>query len=420
MAGLAPGFSATAAALVILFLAVAALDAVLGMGALEGIEPQLPPVVRISKDRPAAIEIEIKNQRQKQLPLRLALALPREFSSPREEMDILLPADAALSRTAWPCTGTRRGLFRLDRCYMEGQSPLGFWAVRTAAPANTEIRVYPNLVKERNSLAALFLNRGMLGVHVQRTVGKGREFEQLREYIPGDGYEDIHWKATAKRGRPVTKTYQIERTQEVYVIIDASRLSARAVPGAGTILERYISAGLVLGMAAEQQGDLFGLLTFSDRIENFVRARNGPAHYNTCREAIYTLHPREASPDFDELTAFIRVRLRRRALLIILTSLDDPALAESFTRNIGLICRQHVILVNMMPGPEIIPLFSGAGVQRMDDLYRRLGGHIQWNNLRELGKTLKRRGVQFSLVENERLSVQLVAQYLTVKRRQLL
>ena len=100
-------------------------------------------------------------------------------------------------------------------------------------PVGAEIRVYPNLVTERKNLAALFLNRGSFGLHAQRQLGKGREFEKLREYVPGDGYDELHWKATARRGRPITKVYQIERTQEVYVVIDASRLGGAASPGRG-------------------------------------------------------------------------------------------------------------------------------------------------------------------------------------------
>ncbi len=163
-------------------------------------------------------------------------------------------------------------------------------------------------------------------------------------------------------------------------------MSARLAPGGSTILERFITAGLVLGLAAEQQGDLFGLITFSDRIENFVRAKSGQSHYNLCRDAIYALHPRQVTPDFDELAGFIRLRLRRRALLIFLTSLDDPVLAESFVRDMDLICRQHVILVNMMQTPEIAPMFSGPPAEGVDDLYRHLGGHILWHNLLELEK----------------------------------
>jgi uncharacterized protein (DUF58 family) len=294
-------------------------------------------------------------------------------------------------------------------------------------------------------LAALFLNRGAFGLHAQRQIGKGRDFEKLREYVPGDGYDEIHWKATARRGKPITKVFQIEKTQEVYVVIDASRLTARtpggesivsgqwSVAGAGgssatgygmptadSTLERFMTAALVLGLAAEQQGDLFGLLTFTNKVEKFVRAKNGKAHYSTCRDALYTLQPQLVSPDFDELCTFIRLRLRRRTLLFFLTALDDAQLAESFVRNMDLIRRQHLVLVNMVQPPGVEPVFSNPNVASLDQLYQHLGGHLQWQKLRELEKVLKRRGVQFSLLQIERLSAELVSQYLNVKRRQLL
>jgi uncharacterized protein (DUF58 family) len=246
----------------------------------------------------------------------------------------------------------------------------------------------------------------------------------LREYVPGDGYDEIHWKATARRGKPITKVFQIERTQEVYVIVDASRLSARtpesdATPGTST-LERFVTAALVLGLAAEEQGDLFGLLTFTDKVEKFVRAKNGREHYSACRDALYTLQPKIVTPDFDELCTFIRLRLRRRALLVFLTALDDPALAESFARNMDSLRRQHLVLVNMVQPPGVNPLFTSPDITGLDDLYQQLGGHLRWQNLRELQKVLQRRGVQFSLLNNERLSAELVSQYLGVKQRQLL
>ncbi len=424
---------------------LAGLDLILGTGRLEGIALKLPEVTRFTKDRAGLLEVRVRNPRQRARRLRLGLVLPEEIQTLSEDQWVALPAGAEWSRLEWSCTPARRGRYRLAQACLETPSPLGFWTLRRVVPAAAELRVYPNLFRERKNLAALFLHRGAFGVHAQRQVGKGREFEQLREYIPGDSFDDIHWKATAKRGRPVTKVFQIERTQEVYVIVDASRLSAREpVPSPGsqalksrlapappqpedsdeqsrtTILERYVTAALVLGLAAEQQGDLFGLLSFSDRVENFVRARNGRAHYNACRDAIYTLEPRLVTPDFDEVASFIRLRLRRRALLFFLTALDDPVLAESFVHDLELLSRQHLVLVNMIKPPGADPLFSTGEVNGVDDLYPRLGGHLQWHNLRELERTLQRRGVQFALLENEKLCPQLVSQYLGVKQRQLL
>jgi uncharacterized protein (DUF58 family) len=234
----------------------------------------------------------------------------------------------------------------------------------------------------------------------------------------------VHWKATAKRGRPVTKVFQVERTQELYVVVDAARLSARIPdPTSGlqrpaSVLERHLTAALLLGLAAERQGDLFGLVTFSDAVSTFVRARNGKSHFSVCRDAIYTLEPRAVTPDFAELASFLRLRLRRRALLVFLTDLDDPVLAESFTRHLEPLARQHLILVNMLKPPGVAPLFSGADVTDVDDVYERLGGHLRWQRLRELERNLQRRGVEFALLDDERLCAQLVTQYLNVKQRQ--
>ena len=208
-------------------LAVALADALGARQSLAGIGVELPAVARMSKDREAKLELRIRNERQRQRTLRVALAWPREIQTASETLAALLPAQSEWSRLAWPCTPLKRGNYRFDAAYIEGSSPFGFWSVRKTLPVQSEIRVYPNLLNERKNLAALFLNRGVFGVHAQRQVGKGRDFEKLREYIPGDDYSEIHWKATARRGKPITKVFQIERTQEVYVIVDASRLSAR-------------------------------------------------------------------------------------------------------------------------------------------------------------------------------------------------
>jgi uncharacterized protein (DUF58 family) len=416
-----------AAAISLLFIAglfIAAItDAIGARKNLAGIGIELPPVARMSKDREGKLELRIRNERQQKKKLRVALAWPREIKTESEEIAALLPAQSEWSRIAWPCMPLKRGNYKLDSAFVESASPLGFWSARKTLPAQSEIRVYPNLLGERKNLAALFLNRGAFGLHAQRQVGRGRDFEKLREYIPGDSFDEIHWKATARRGKPITKVFQIEKTQEVYVVVDASRLSARKTNEnveANSTLERFVTAALVLGLAAEQQGDLFGLLTFSNKVEKFVRAKNGQSHYSACRDALYTLEPKIVTPDFDELCTFIRLRLRRRVLLVFLTALDDPAIAENFLRNVELIRRQHLVLVNMIQPPGVKPLFSNPNVASIDDLYSELGGHLRWQKMRELQKILQRRGVQFSLLTNERLSADLVSQYLNVKRRQLL
>ena len=241
----------------------------------------------------------------------------------------------------------------------------------------------------------------------------------MREYVSGDSMDEIHWKATARRGHPITKVFQVERTQEIYVVIDASRLSARPA-GGETALERALAAALLVGVAAERRGDLFGLAAFSHQVEAFVRARSGKAHYAACRDAIYQLQPRPVSPDFDEIATFLRLRLRKRSLLLFLTSLDDPVLAENFVRATRLLARRHLVLAGMLRPKAAHPLFEDARVESSEDIYRQLAGHLAWKHLRELERTLARQGVRLALIEPEKIAGSLIGLYDEVKQRQLL
>ena len=279
-------------------------------------------------------------------------------------------------------TALKRGQFFIDSLNIETPSVLKLWLLRRAYPIDTELRVYPDLAVERKRLSSLFLMRGLDGAHAVRQIGKGREFEQLREYQPGDDYIDIDWKATARRGMPVTRTYQIEKTQEVYVIVDHSRFSGRQIRvpveesmegdwlyrehGAGgefavtTQLEKFLHCSLVLASVAERQGDLFGFISFADKVNRFIRSRNGKAHYNVVRDALYTLEPSAVAPDYEQLMIELRQRLTRRALIVMLVDLSDPLTCEQFFETLPLISKQHLILVNMVRPEMAHPLFTGG------------------------------------------------------------
>ncbi|MBI5528216.1 MAG: DUF58 domain-containing protein [Deltaproteobacteria bacterium] len=419
-AAVAPSVAPVSLAAILGFLVLALLDAALSYGGLDAVSVELPPVVRLLKGRRGALGLRFGNADPKAVRLRLGLAFPRGITSEIEELTAELRGGAETVRLEWPCTPLARGVFNVDACHLERASILGFWGLRAVRRAQTEIRVYPDMLPEQKRLGAIFLDRGSLGVHARRQAGRGREFEKLREYVAGDCLKEIHWKATAKRGRPFTKVFQIERTQEVYVIVDASRLSARPASGGDDILERYVTAALILGQVAHRQGDLFGLLTFSDRIHGFIRARGGHGHYRVCRDALYTVRPRVVTPDFEELAGFIRSRIRRRALLVFLTGLDDPVLSEGFIRGAEILRQKHLMLVNMLKPPLASPLFSDEDVVSPDDLYAKLAGHLKWCNLRELEKVLRQRGIRFHLLDHERLCAQIVSQYMDIKRRLLL
>jgi uncharacterized protein (DUF58 family) len=419
---LLPGIAVLCSVLVLL----AALDATSAGRALRRITVHMPEMVRLTAQREGSLPITISREEEssRAVHVNLALSLPEELQTKESSVDLQLADRIHLD---WPVTAQFRGRYPLDAVYLQGTSWLGLWRRRVTFPVQCELRAYPNLLEDRRGLAAIFLNRGAIGTHAQRQVGKGKEFEKLRDYVPGDSYQDIDWKGTAKRARPITREFQTERTQEIYVVVDASRLSGRPLHGAvkeggapATQLERFITSALVLGLVAQQQGDLFGLCTFSDRVEHFARARTGHAHHRSLRDALYTLQPRRVNPDFSEVCTFLRLRLRRRALIFFLTNLDDEVLAEDFARDVRLLSRQHIVLANTLNLPGIAPLFSNGGADSAEGIYRDLAGHLQWKKLREAQGVLKQYGATLTMLDSAAMAPQLVSQYMDIKRRQAL
>jgi len=423
----APAWTGLAAGLCAVFIAAAAADALLSARRLRGMTVELPPVSRLWKDRQGRLPVTVERTTRNPGEVTVALALPVSIETPLATTRVHLPGDADRSTFDWPVIPRKRGRYPVPVAALEVGSFLGFWRVRSRIPLdNAVIQVYPDLLKDRKTMAALFLHRGGVGLRRVRQVGRGREFERLRDYMPGDSFGDIHWKTTAKRGRPVTKEFQVERTQEVYTIIDASRLSARILEQAGRdgkaeeVLEHFVRAALILGMAAQRQGDLFGLTVFADRVQTFIRAGRGTSHFNVCREAVYRTMPQLVSPDFRELFAFLRLRLRRRSLLVFLTDLDDPVLAEEFTDHLHLLTRRHVVFVAMVQPSGALPAFSGPPVSGPDEIPERLAGHLRWRRLRELQREIRRKGAGFGLLPHDHMSLELVSQYVEIKQRQLL
>jgi uncharacterized protein (DUF58 family) len=427
-ASLAPFFTTGGielfAGVLLLFCFVAAGDAVAVRQGLKGISVLFPERLNLTRNREGSLEIRIADARNRPLALQVGIEMPGAVVSPLSSLPILLPHNGNGFGISWPLTASRRGVHTIERCRLRLLSPLGLWFGQSAFAAGTRVHVYPGLHEERKKLAALFLRRNDMRVRPHRQVGQGREFEKLRGYLPGDSQGDIHWKATARRGHPVTKEFRIERTQEVYCIIDASRLSARGGEGGNgardTLLDSYLSASLLLATIARRQGDLFGVMAFSDQPLTFIRAKAGMSHFAVCREALSTIQASLVTPNFEETAAFLATRLRRRALLLFLTSLDEPVLAESFARSIPVLSRRHLVQAHVVKPAAACPLFSDEGTDAPDDLYERLGGHLVWHGLRQTQETLRLRGVELSLTDRERFCATLVTRYLNVKRRQIL
>ena len=430
--GLAGGVSGPALmAVAVLVLLLAALDAPSALASIRRVKVTLPETIRTTKGREFEIQATIINPGASCRHVSVGLSLAKAIACEKPILALHLRKDSERNLATWDVQAVERGRYVIKKCHLEGTSRFGFWHGHRTLDVESEIRIYPDLSRERNVLAPLFFRRGAIGVHNVRQIGKGREFEQLRNYVPGDSYDDIFWKGTARRRFPVTRMFQLERTQQFYVAIDASRRSARRLDHlddeekagiiARTQLERFIQAALVLALAAEQQTDKFGLIIFSDTVHRIIPAGGGRGHYDVIRDVLYALEPRVVSPDYEDVFIHIGNRLRHRALLLFLTDLGEPWLAEQFVEGVPLIARKHVVLAHMLGQREIQPMFSkGDDPPDEEALYGRLAGQLLWNDLQDTTRVLKQQGVHLTSSLQENLVADVVSEYLRVKKRQLL
>ncbi len=428
IAGLNRGFAPIALLLIGFVLISAGVDFVLGYGRYRDLKFSLPETVRAIRDQRAELEVRVQSSFPHHGILRLAVLFPDGLESEAEPTNVLLTRSSSERLLLFPFMGTSRGSCLINRLYFDWHSPFGFWIHRSDRTVRCEVRIYPNLIVEGKQIAH-FLKRGAMGIHAHPQVGRGREFEKLRTYERGDGFDEIHWKATAKQRFPVTKVFQLERSKEVYLAIDTSRLSARPLPDTFTTgrrntntthLDRAISTALLFCATAERQGDRFGFISFSDKVDHLIKARNGSSHFNLCRDLAISLTTQTVAPDFTEIAATLKQRINGRSLIVFLTSLDDPVVAEDFVLTAGLLSRQHVILAVMIAPHAVQSLFSEGTVQDPDEIYAKLGGHLTWVKLQNLRRTLVLKGVQFHVVANHHLGLKLVSSYMDLKRRQIL
>jgi uncharacterized protein (DUF58 family) len=433
---------------IVVFALASLVDLLLGLGKYRQLECQIPAVNRATAGRDFELDLKLNGTGLRSGAIRLVVDLPPTVNPDQSHVPLRIEAGIVTLSIPVKAVAEHRGTYPINRLFFDWISPVRLWVFREERSLRSELRVYPDLALEGRKIAH-FLNRGGFGVHRQRQIGRGREFEKLREYEPGDSFDSIHWKAAAKRHKPITKVFQVEKSQEVYLAIDSSRLSSRAlgtptsptVPRttnhespstshlsaltshlspSSTILESFIAATLLAGATAERQGDLFGLITFSDKVDRMARARSGSLHFNHCRDLLINLQARLVAPDFEDIAATLLNRLTKRSLLIFLTSLDDSVTGENFLLAGRFLARRHLVMAIMLLPPDTQPLFSAPGVEHTDQIYENIAGHLRWAKLQELRKQLLKAGVLFHLAPGQNFTLTVVNEYLATKRRQLL
>ncbi|MDQ3032962.1 MAG: DUF58 domain-containing protein, partial [Myxococcota bacterium] len=345
--------------------------------------------------------------------------LPDGWTAEPAELSIDLPPHAR-RELAYVVVPPRRGRARFGDLHLRVEGGLGLGAAVLEVPASAEARVYPNVLGARRyALSARLGAMRAQGLRSVRVVGGGGEFEQLREYVSGDAFRDLDWKSSAKRHRPVTRVMQQEKSQQVLLAVDAGRMMASRLGGAGgglTKLDHAVHAALLLAYVALRQGDRVGLVVLADDVRVFVPPARGAAQYRRLLEALFPIEPELTHVDFRRFVEFVRVRVPRRALVVVFSDLLDEAHAMPLAQHAAVLRRRHLPVCVTMHDPVAHELASRPAA-RAHDAYVRAAAADLLAERAAVKAHLRASGV--ALVESPpgELAVATVNRYLELKSR---
>jgi uncharacterized protein (DUF58 family) len=310
----------------------------------------------------------------------------------------------------------RRGRFAFGDLYLRWQSPWGLLWRQARFPAAAAVQVYPNLVDIKKYDLLLRRHRlWELGLRRTRLRGSGNEFERLRDYLPDDEYRRINWKATARRGKPISVEYETERSQNVVALLDVGRMM-RSPVGDVAKMDFAINAVLLLAWVAVQKGDRIGLLTFADGVETWLAPRGGKAQFQRMLELLFAVEGSPVEPDYDPAFGYLAGRQPKRSLVLVLTDFAGRQATEALVRQMVRLRRHHLPLLVTMSDPSVVRLASQP-VRDSTSLYERTVAEGLLEERRLTLDRLQRAGVLTLDGPADRLSVALIDRYLELKAR---
>lgn len=394
------------------------------------------------------IELAVTQQGNQVLDIRIVDDLhPSLIAVPVEQRIEAFPREAALSvSTIFPA---ERGDLLLGRIYLRYRGVLKLverWAATLPVEANGKpqhVRVYP-ATEQSGENAEFYLMRARQIEQQKRRLrlrGVGREFESLREYQKGDELRNISWTATARRGHLVTRQFTVERSQQVWIVIDAGRLSRTAFDlrrGNGpqfvgetefeqdsahlltvTQLDQAASAAVMLAQVVGTSGDKFALMTYGRDVKQALPPGNGPLHLRMMMDLLSQTRSEAAEADHLHAVSRLKNMQRRRGLIVWITEMADSIGRPELVVAAAELTRQHLVVLVLLQHPELDALAT-TRPRTQEEMFRVAAAQQMLDRRRETMAQLRRQGVLIVETTAAEVGINAISKYLEVKAEGLL
>lgn len=309
-----------------------------------------------------------------------------------------------------------RGKANLGDVYIRYQSPMRIAERWAKVPMAQTVTTYPNLEEAKRHSVYLIRSRQIeLEKRYARVRGAGRAFESLREYREGDEFRDICWTASARRGKLVTRLYEIERSQTIWILLDSGRLMRTRVAGLSK-LNYAVNAALTLTQVALYSGDRVGLLAYGRGIRQRVAAARGGAHLMQMMGQLALVQEDQWEGDHLQAASRLLNDQKRRSLVVWITDLAETAMTPEVIEAASRLMPRHLVLFVVIGQPDLNEL-AAERPEDVDQMYQIAAAQEVVHRRELLLARLRERGALAMETSSGKLSTAVVNSYLEIKQR---
>lgn len=312
---------------------------------------------------------------------------------------------------------TKRGEYEFGTLRVYVRSPLSFIQRRYNFEQAQVLPVYPSFLQMRKyELMAISNRLNEIGIKKIRRLGHSMEFEQIKNYVAGDDYRTVNWKASARQGSLMVNAYTEEKSQQVYCVIDKSRSMKMPFEGL-SLLDYAINASLVLSSVALIKQDKAGLITMSDKKGATIAADKRPTQLNKIMEVLYKEKTRYMETNMELLYTTVRNTVKQRSLILFFTNFESMSALERQLPFLKRIAKFHLLIVVFFENTELRKL-SDASATDVESIYIKTIAEKLIYEKKMIVKELNRHGIQSILSAPQNLTVNTINRYLQIKATQ--
>ncbi len=312
-----------------------------------------------------------------------------------------------------------RGEYSFGSLNIYVESPIGLVSKRFRFQKDASLASYPSFIHLRKyELMAVQSEFLLGGIKKIRKLGHTMEFEQIKEYVPGDDIRTVNWKATSKTNRLMVNQFQDEKSQRIFMLIDTGR--TMKMPSKGlSLLDYSINATMALSHIILKKGDRAGMMTFSKKTENKIAAENKSGQLKKISEALYNINTNFFESDFNRLYQDVKYSINQRSLILLFTNFETLDGLNRQLKYLRGIAKNHLLVVVFFKNAELQTLIH-QNPESMQEIYDEIIAEKFEFEKKLIIQELRKYGIYTVYTLPENLNIDVINKYLEIKARGIL